>query len=710
MISASLNKIRPFFLSQLALLFIICLILLPKNRAVLYGYFDGSFFKTQIQQQRRWSPPFAPYFTCNHFQGLGNIDFPVNFQWMPASNISVSADGEHLSTTTSYVVISLELFAAIYFLARRLRARRVVASTSAWLTVLSVLPFISPWPLYQISRLAPHFFEPLAAVCLICGYVILAGSGDTRRDLRYWLILFTLVTWLIIADPLLVFVYTPTVLIFTVSLLCLIPKSERRRKLVIMGTLIASMVPTALPFVAGLSLYSVPSLCGSSLFNDRMGLNAVSAVFNGWLGPWLYASAMISSVCLLRTKVANYRALGISTLIIGIGIVFGGTFLMTRVADYHGTMPIYCEIYAWPLYFISSAIAIERGLLGCAAKMNIKKRFFRSQSRNTHSLVSRTTFCIPALMVAAAFFLPGEKNSGWVYPPKLVAIAAYLKHEIGQVPGCLYRGSVATFTGEVAGGGTTWYDQIRYDAILAAETGNELRTVGFWYYGVPTLFEYNQLITPNAFWILTRALADRSDKQIRNVLVLTRINANLLQSLGVRFVVVPRNSTVPGAREIANMGDKVSLFEFPGPNLGNYSPTEAQFVNNSETAIECMLSPNFNFRKKCLVQVPINEHLVPATGTTLNLQSTGLHIKSHSDGTSILLLPIQYSHCLELEHGGEDQARVIRVNLLQTGIVFSKSLDAHLTFRSGLFDHQFGRLYDYWDAKTLGIGRSSTIK
>jgi hypothetical protein len=76
----------------------------------------------------------------------------------------------------------------------------------------------------------------------------------------------------------------------------------------------------------------------------------------------------------------------------------------------------------------------------------------------------------------------------------------------------------------------------------------------------------------------------------------------------------------------------------------------------------------------------------------------------HSNGTSVALLPVQFSHCLALDDPAS--GRVVRANLVQTGIVLDKHIDAQLSFGLGPFSAGC-RNRDLEDLKRLGSGGSA---
>jgi hypothetical protein len=79
---------------------------------------------------------------------------------------------------------------------------------------------------------------------------------------------------------------------------------------------------------------------------------------------------------------------------------------------------------------------------------------------------------------------------------------------------------------------------------------------------------------------------------------------------------------------------------------------------------------------------------VPADLAAGSLQSLtvengpSLHVKATSSGRSLLVLPFEYSHCLRLKETGST-ARLIPVNLQQTGLLFDGSADVEIDYRFG---------------------------
>ena len=77
----------------------------------------------------------------------------------------------------------------------------------------------------------------------------------------------------------------------------------------------------------------------------------------------------------------------------------------------------------------------------------------------------------------------------------------------------------------------------------------------------------------------------------------------------------------------------------------------------------------------------------------------GLHVSGRSDGTSLVVLPLQYSNCLRARDG---RARLVRANLIMTGVIFSGAVDTDIFFDYGVFSPGCRRA-DFADMKQLGI-------
>ena len=253
-----------------------------------------------------------------------------------------------------------------------------------------------------------------------------------------------------------------------------------------------------------------------------------------------------------------------------------------------------------------------------------------------------------------------------------------------------------------------WLDLHAMDGALADVTGNELRLVGLHYFGIPGLFQYAPTISPFLYAAATRLLAPPGDQQMRNVMVLRDFDPRILAMLGVRFVVTDREYDGP-ARLRATVpvkGRTLLLYELANPNLGDYSPTTVQALPTAADIIARLADPNFDPAREIIADVAEDTRgLTPARDPRLSFLGTTLRIQAESDGRSILLIPLEFSHCLDATAVGPARPLLFRANLLETGVLFAGKLDITVAIRTGPFLNPACRLRDLLEARALRLGQ-----
>jgi len=139
------------------------------------------------------------------------------------------------------------------------------------------------------------------------------------------------------------------------------------------------------------------------------------------------------------------------------------------------------------------------------------------------------------------------------------------------------------------------------------------------------------------------------------------------------------------------------VYEIPHPNLGDYSPTIAMTAETGAAAAAIMIQPNFDFTKQVVLSTATDKSLVPARNMEMSLIRGGLHVSGRTDGTSLVVLPQQFSHCLRAR---DASVRLVRANLMMTGMIFSGETDTDIIFDYGLFTPRC-RWADISDVKKL---------
>ena len=71
------------------------------------------------------------------------------------------------------------------------------------------------------------------------------------------------------------------------------------------------------------------------------------------------------------------------------------------------------------------------------------------------------------------------------------------------------------------------------------------------------------------------------------------------------------------------------------------------------------------------------------------------HLRAQSTGWTMLVLPLEYSHCLKLQVLSGEEPQLMRTDIALTGILFNQNVDVRLVSRIGLFTHPRCRWKDY---------------
>jgi hypothetical protein len=114
-------------------------------------------------------------------------------------------------------------------------------------------------------------------------------------------------------------------------------------------------------------------------------------------------------------------------------------------------------------------------------------------------------------------------------------------------------------------------------------------------------------------------------------------------------------------------------------------------------AAAIMIQPDFDFARQVVLSTATGKSLVPARNMQMSLIRGGLHVSAHSDGSSLVVLPQQFSHCLRAR---DPSVRLVRANLMMTGVIFSGEIDTDIIFDYGLFTPRC-RWADISDVKKL---------
>jgi hypothetical protein len=96
--------------------------------------------------------------------------------------------------------------------------------------------------------------------------------------------------------------------------------------------------------------------------------------------------------------------------------------------------------------------------------------------------------------------------------------------------------------------------------------------------------------------------------------------------------------------------------------------------------------------------------LVAGSSSEIRVFRDRLVVEAKSDGTSLLILPVEFSHCFDIDIVGDKQARFQRANVNQGAFLFTGQLEAELRYRFSPW-HFRCRLDDIADARRLQLSK-----
>jgi hypothetical protein len=296
--------------------------------------------------------------------------------------------------------------------------------------------------------------------------------------------------------------------------------------------------------------------------------------------------------------------------------------------------------------------------------------------------------------------------AGFAFPPRISPVVAILRDNIALDSFSKFYGRILTAIPVKADGMDAWSQQFSAASQWAEVAGNDEMSVGLWYFRVPTLFEYNQFLSPVFHALIKRTMQRPPIAHQRNITILTYPNRRILKLLGVRYVLMPQPDALLGELRATEdrAGVQWGLIELPEPNLASYSPTSIETRRDLTSALDFVADDSVDLTKRAVTASPVIGALVPAQSSALAMANEDLHVVAKSAGRSLVVVPVEFSHCMELHElglGTGTGAVLLRVDGVLTGIVFEHDLDAVLAFRIGPLHNPLCRWQDYQDLRAM---------
>jgi hypothetical protein len=731
-----LRLLRHPLTPSLPSIFVLSLLSFRHNAPYLFYGLDGRYEVSLIASSSILVPPLLGY-TGDFLHGLGNVWFSVNPRFIPAYFLSLSGPGDFSDFPLTYAICATELFLATFAAGRLLCAPRFAALVAAWMVPLLTFQYVD-WNLIPSTfRAFPHYATIADVASLVTAMLLLIGQLSLARAAIAAGLSFAGISYIVVVAPTLLILAAPQFIIAAVVSLI---AARGRRRLMVRVALMAA-IPLACAtlgyasFLLGLAADSAANFF-QNLSVRPGGLGEASMLFWSAATPVFFTAE--------RTFILLGLIGGVSTALLTRGIlrIAAIAFLLTEglyiavgvVHAYHpfwfGPAPWYFEGFLFPFHAIFAATLLS-------APAAIARRLWRAQGPSASLRYRRAAMVVLTIAVAIApwFYVRDRQQRAGMpdlayyepHPQPETAITRILKNEIALKPGAPFRGREATLTGRIFPLSTS-VDFLGLSAmpdILAMQTTGNLHSfAGLWQDLVPTLVEYNPLMTPAYFVFGRTFFTEPADRQIRNVLAMRRIDLRMLALVGVRFIVTDapvegavrlrQTLAVPVTQEmLERLGMRrpipsfdLYLYELDRVNLGQYSPTEFRHAATASEMLEVLAEPSLDPASTAVTSEPLPNSLTHARLDAFEVEAGHFRVKASSEGWSLLVLPLEFSRCFRLDHkvGTAAEARLIRVDLLMTGIVFSKELDARLSYHTGPFVNSRCRLSDAEDMKTVKIG------
>ena len=668
--------------------------------STLFRRFDGSFILTLASTQSRWMAP-RPGFSLNLLEGFGDIWFPI------ATNLSQGFSigwlfGQKLMPVVACVVFATEFFISILVLARCSGAGLVTALAGAWLGTLVTLPFFVPtladWRIWG----NPHFLTAIAVTAFSLCAFLEVGRGRTARDVGAVLLTLLLLSYLMISIPVLAAVAGPFLAVFGgVAVITAESGNERRKKIIAAAILVVVLGLAFGAYEVALFTYARTTFFWDDLialpvsWRDHSFLISEGRGYG--LGIWAtcVAGAMLAVVReqgkLRRAAISFLSFIALQQLI----------FLLNAVVDFswRGPSAAYLDMFALPFY------ALFGGYLLLGWWCETSKR--RARAITALSLLPWTVLLTLHDPLADRRF---REQNPFVWPPRETPITRLLQAEVSLREGELFRGRVANIAGtefEPQYAHVPLISQHNFDGAVAYYTGNEHRYFGLWYYDIPTLIQDNQFSSPFAHAVVSRLLSQRHEKHVRQLTTITRYDPRLYAILGVRFVITnralpdlnPTTSLVvtPEAPQLWTL----YLYEVPGVKIAGYWSTAPRLVATTRQAMQ-WLATDSKSNGDAVIYELVEPVLVPGRSSEIRVFRDGLVVTAESAGTSLLVLPLEFSHCFDASVENGSNGRLLRANINQAALLFSGRVEVELRHRFSPW-HFRCRFRDIGDARELGL-------
>lgn len=740
------------FIGSLSLLYIIYLLGWINNTSShmygLYSDVDGQLAAWYSKALFLWSTPFSMS-TLNPFQGMVSLFLPNSSWWNPGALVLSLPFTTLTNYIISYSIYWLEIYFSTYLLARTLGLTKLESVFVPQVFLLFLFPILSGmfWSVNFLS-LAPFNAHIFALVNIMVVLYVKLGEKGASFNISLIFLLIASGFILVMSAPVTLITYIP---VYGLFCLVLTFNHQTRRTivwkiatlLVLAGIFLALGAPE---YYKSTSEYSASSLEAAKGFsfslpaiwqkydicqNTKMNLLCTKGRIYIFHIP-----AFLGGILCLFWRQRKYQWLAGCFCLIAVipeilvylfanGVIKG---VITQIN------PVY---YLWSAYPLYSIFFVLLGSFLGGKLIKIKdwhianfpthtvSRILQSYKDLPSKIKSWMPYAVIPGLAACVWFGVLAKHRAPLMEPLKTPIVAFLQTQIGVKSGDVFRGSTASYFAsknsplrKVFAVNTiedhyNWDHYIQGREYLKKYYGNRHMFSDLWNYDIPTIEEYGQWVSVPMFRFFQKLLASQGDGFFRSFLNVYKLEVKILRALGVHYVIA--DTVLKEAGLLLVMEQKklytptLYLYKLENPNLASFSPTQTIVLKSAEDIFARIKTSEFLFEQSCIIQESLPYPLASAKNTEMRFERNIIKIKAESDGWSILLLPVQYSHCLQIvsdllnSNPLEKDTRLIRANLIHSGLLFHGKIDVKLRFEFGIGKNTTCRREDINDLKALGL-------
>ena len=633
-----------------------------------------------ISSRNLFSPVISPV------QGLFGLSYPLNpfFNplWLIAVLIDDTTTAHRLTTAIIFVLFATIMTVILFSKLQNLWARLLILFFTLNIFFQDFLPFaqlfLYPKTTFSYFRLMPP--QNLLLVEALILFYFATKPGSNKSNI-FIVVVISVIG--IISDPFYFFLYfTPIALVLGFYYLLNI-RNRWKETLQYLIIIFALFIMGTIEYPLLLQQNIARTVFNDSLFHSIKVVNTSSFVFQSPQNI-LYSFVILIGLGYLAAKKKDTLAISILGIKI-IFIVLGIIYLATSI-NFNFMPPLHTfEVSLIPLYFIFGAKGIE-------AMLN-DINFSRAVRNFFGFLILTLALGFSVLKVAHAF--TAESRQRDVINPYPTSTQLVIDEKLQK----MMRGSISFAIGTDGsqfnennglplrfGIENRLFVQNNEGNYFFQRYGRTTSLISYWINGYRTLEENNHLTNPFYVYFFRSLFMRNKDYYGTNGNYFTRPQAHLYAMLGVQYLFTDHVSDYGFADQMLLDDEQFFLHTIDGFNFGQYSPTKFHYVSDAKTAIKIMEENNFDASKLVLVHENTKNflskyELVSSHYGEIDYIDNEVIFEATSSGTSLNVLPMLFSNCLV----AEDDYRLVRVNLILTGIIFEKQIRTKLDFKGPPF-------------------------